>query len=155
MIPAEDEAVDDFRPGPYCEQCGTHESYELVSTETPPLNLYWVETDDHDEDWFVVASDAHEAEAIHEGVEGYGEGQADATFLALCRLSSKRTQAGLPSSYWRHAAAASFEGRPRASSSSPVAGSRKACSSTSSISSTMILSKRREGAAPTKPNAGR
>jgi len=52
-----------------------------VSTETPPLNLYWVETDDHDEDWFVVAYDAHEAEAIHEGVEGYGEGQADATFL--------------------------------------------------------------------------
>jgi hypothetical protein len=45
------------------------------------MNLYWVETDDHDEDWFVVARDALEAAAFHEESEGYASGDATATFV--------------------------------------------------------------------------
>jgi hypothetical protein len=78
MIPAEDVAREGSRPGPYCEQCGALKSYEFASAETRP-NLHCVETDDHDEDWFVVAHDEDEAEALHEGAEGYGDGHADAT----------------------------------------------------------------------------
>lgn len=42
------------------------------------MKLYWVTTEDHDEDWFVVASSAEEACKFHEDVEGYDIGQATA-----------------------------------------------------------------------------
>ena len=42
------------------------------------MNLYWVTTEDHDEDWFVVASSAEEAAEFHEKEEGYGAGDAEA-----------------------------------------------------------------------------
>jgi len=45
------------------------------------MNLYWVETEDHDEDWFVVARNEQEAVAFHEESEGYEEGDAVATFI--------------------------------------------------------------------------
>src|SRR5262245_27742948 len=48
------------------------------------MNLYWCETKDHDEDWFVVASSAHEAQHFHEIEEGYGERDARATLV--CRI---------------------------------------------------------------------
>ena len=38
------------------------------------LYLYWCETDDHDEDWFIVAESAEEACHIHESAEGYDDG---------------------------------------------------------------------------------
>jgi len=34
------------------------------------MNLYWVTTEDHAEDWFVVANNAKEAATFHEDVEG-------------------------------------------------------------------------------------
>lgn len=40
------------------------------------MNLYWVETEDHDEDWFIVASSSAEASRLHELNEGYGNGDA-------------------------------------------------------------------------------
>ena len=46
--------------------------------------LYWCETDDHDEDWFVVASYAREARHFYEVVEGYGRGDARTT--VICRI---------------------------------------------------------------------
>ena len=46
-----------------------------------PMNLYWCETMDHDEDWFIVASSAKEARRIHEDCEGYSRGDARATLV--------------------------------------------------------------------------
>jgi hypothetical protein len=42
------------------------------------VKLYWVTTDDHDEDWFVVASSPEEASRFHEDMEGYDPGDARA-----------------------------------------------------------------------------
>ena len=39
-------------------------------------NLYWVATDDHDEDWFVVAEDEFLAMDFFENYEGYDPGDA-------------------------------------------------------------------------------
>jgi len=40
------------------------------------IRLYWVTTDDHDQDWFVFAGSARQARAYQEGYEGYGTGEA-------------------------------------------------------------------------------
>jgi hypothetical protein len=40
------------------------------------MTLYWVTTEDHDEDWFVVATCAKEAARFHEEAEGYLPGDA-------------------------------------------------------------------------------
>jgi hypothetical protein len=42
------------------------------------MKLYWVSTEDHDEDWFVVASSPEEASKYHENMEGYNLGDAEA-----------------------------------------------------------------------------
>lgn len=42
------------------------------------LRLYWCETDDHDEDWFVVASRAREARRFFRDAEGYDDGSVTA-----------------------------------------------------------------------------
>ena len=45
------------------------------------MKLYWVTTDDHSEDWFVVANTAKEATTFHEDVEGYDPGDATAEMV--------------------------------------------------------------------------
>ena len=45
------------------------------------MNLYWVTTEDHAEDWFVVANSAKEAETFHEDAEGYAIGYATAEMI--------------------------------------------------------------------------
>lgn len=45
------------------------------------MNLFWVTTDDHDEDWFVVARDPEEASQFYEVYEGYDEGEAMAEWV--------------------------------------------------------------------------
>jgi hypothetical protein len=52
--------------------------------------LYWCETDDHDEDWFVVARAQWEADAFHEDAEGYNEGDASAEFVCFLPDSEQR-----------------------------------------------------------------
>ncbi len=42
------------------------------------MKLYWLTTEDHDEDWFVVALSAGEACKFHEDAEGYAIGDATA-----------------------------------------------------------------------------
>ncbi|OGU56944.1 MAG: hypothetical protein A2V66_10750 [Ignavibacteria bacterium RBG_13_36_8] len=42
------------------------------------MNLYWVTTEDHAEDWFIVASSGEEASKYHEDMEGYDPGEAKA-----------------------------------------------------------------------------
>lgn len=48
--------------------------------ENPELvmKLYWVKTEDHDEDWFIVATSVTEAARLHEDMEGYDYGMAEA-----------------------------------------------------------------------------
>ena len=42
------------------------------------MKLFWVTTEDHDEDWFVVASNPEEVSRFHEDAEGYDPGDATA-----------------------------------------------------------------------------
>lgn len=42
------------------------------------MKLYWVTTDDHHEDWFIIASSTNEASKLHEEFEGYDLGAASA-----------------------------------------------------------------------------
>lgn len=45
------------------------------------LQLYWATTEDHCEDWFIVASSTHEAARLHEHLEGYDDGDAIAELV--------------------------------------------------------------------------
>jgi hypothetical protein len=47
------------------------------------LKLYWCSTNDHDEDWFVVAHSAREAKRFHEDEESYGRGDANSILIAI------------------------------------------------------------------------
>ncbi len=42
------------------------------------MKLYWVSTEDHSEDWFIVAASVSKAERLHERLEGYARGDASA-----------------------------------------------------------------------------
>lgn len=42
------------------------------------MKLYWVTTQDHGEDWFIVATSQEEAAKYHENMEGYGQDEAEA-----------------------------------------------------------------------------
>jgi hypothetical protein len=43
--------------------------------------LYWVTTDDHDEDWFILARTSRTAESHHIQYEGYEPGDARAELI--------------------------------------------------------------------------
>lgn len=45
------------------------------------VKLYWVTTDDHDEDWFILATTARTAESYHIRYEGYEPGEARAELI--------------------------------------------------------------------------
>jgi hypothetical protein len=60
------------------------------------MKLFWVTTDDHDEDWFVVASSPKKAAHYFENYEGYGPGDADAE-EKLDILDKISTETGWPS----------------------------------------------------------
>ncbi len=60
------------------------------------MNLYWCETADHAEDWFIVASSAQEACQFHEDAEGYERGDARAT-LVCCIPQHLAFRKGWPS----------------------------------------------------------
>lgn len=45
------------------------------------MNLYWVTTECHDEDWFVIAYDTLDAECFFEDYEGFNPGDSTATFV--------------------------------------------------------------------------
>lgn len=68
---------------------GPHESYTMrpfwsgIESFSKKWKLYWCETDEHDEDWFVVARDAVEASKFHEAEEGYDEDDARAEFVCV------------------------------------------------------------------------
>jgi hypothetical protein len=45
------------------------------------MNLYWLTTEDHDEDWFVIANNEKDAATFHEEEEGYEVGYAKAEWI--------------------------------------------------------------------------
>jgi hypothetical protein len=45
------------------------------------MKLFWVTTEDHAEDWFVIATNAEEACNFHEEQEGYDPGDATAEMI--------------------------------------------------------------------------
>jgi hypothetical protein len=50
----------------------------MDNSHSNELKLYWVTTDDHCEDWFVVARSPMAAARFHETAEGYNRGEARA-----------------------------------------------------------------------------
>ena len=60
------------------------------------MRLYWVETEDHCEDWFIVARSHKEAETFHEQSEGYLPGDAWAEEIVAVP-DGIATEAGWPS----------------------------------------------------------
>ena len=59
------------------------------------VKLYWVTTQDHDEDWFIFADSASSARTFHEDYEGYGEGDARSR-LIVSNVTLKEFQNGTP-----------------------------------------------------------
>jgi hypothetical protein len=60
------------------------------------LKLYWVETADHDEDWFIVARSKRQAERFHEDAEGYDKGDAEAEHIATLPPELQEVDTGWP-----------------------------------------------------------
>lgn len=61
--------------------------------------LYWCETDDHDEDWFVIARNARDAESFHVDAEGYDEDDARAQLVCVLPATLQEgAKRGWPSS---------------------------------------------------------
>ena len=52
-----------------------------AKAKSDAINLYWVTTDDHDEDWFILAKTARAAESYHVEYEGYEAGGAQAELI--------------------------------------------------------------------------
>jgi hypothetical protein len=59
------------------------------------IKLYWVTTQDHDEDWLIFADSAKEARAYHENYEGYGKGDA-CSRLIVSNVTLKEYMNGTP-----------------------------------------------------------
>ena len=53
----------------------------MYMASTKQIKLYWVSTDDHDEDWFIFAESARQARAYHEHYEGYDKGDANSRLI--------------------------------------------------------------------------
>ena len=63
----------------------------------PQLLLFWCTTDDHHEDWFIVAQSAAQARDTHETLEGYNEGDATAEFVCEVPPDAPDRKPGWPS----------------------------------------------------------
>jgi hypothetical protein len=62
---------------------------------TKQIKLYWVTTQDHDEDWFIFAESARQARSYHEHYEGYGKGDANSR-LIVSNVTLKEFMNGTP-----------------------------------------------------------
>ena len=60
------------------------------------MKLYWVTTEDHHEDWFMIASSKKEASKLHEEFEGYNFGSASSQEI-LCIPENIPVEPGWPS----------------------------------------------------------
>jgi hypothetical protein len=59
------------------------------------VKLYWVTTQDHDEDWFIFAESARHARSYHENYEGYDKGDANSR-LIVSNVTLKEFMNGTP-----------------------------------------------------------
>lgn len=59
--------------------------------------LYWVETEDHHEDWFMLAESEEEAAKLHEDFEGYNRGDAFAREVREVPGDIESVEVGWPS----------------------------------------------------------
>ena len=73
------------------------------------MNLYWVETADRAEDWFVVARSKRGAARWHEKAEGYGAGDAVATLVLRIPNDLEASEEGWPSHELLEACGAKFD----------------------------------------------
>jgi hypothetical protein len=67
----------------------------FITINKQGIKLYWVTTPDHDQDWFIFADSARDAQAYHENYEGYGEGDASSR-LILSKVTLKEFMNGTP-----------------------------------------------------------
>ena len=66
-----------------------------MASNKQTMKLYWVTTQDHDEDWFIFAESAKNARTYHEDYEGYGNGDAHSR-LIVSNIILKEFQNGTP-----------------------------------------------------------
>jgi hypothetical protein len=66
-----------------------------MASDKQTVKLYWVTTQDHDEDWFILAESAKSARAFHEHYEGYGKGDANSRLL-VSQVTLKEFMNGTP-----------------------------------------------------------
>ena len=66
-----------------------------MASNNQTMKLYWVTTQEHDEDWFVFAESARQARAFHEDCEGYDKGDAHSR-LIVSKVTLKEFQNGAP-----------------------------------------------------------
>ena len=66
-----------------------------MASNKQTVKLYWVTTDDHDEDWFIFADSARQARAYHEDYEGYDKGDAHSR-LIVSNVTLKEFMNGTP-----------------------------------------------------------
>ena len=71
------------------------------------MDLYWVQTFDHDEHWFMIADSRKEAARLHEDFEGYNRGEAAAEFV-LSIPKNLDSEKGYPSNELLKACGAKF-----------------------------------------------
>ena len=76
------------------------------------MSLFWITTDDHDEDWFIVAADHAGATRFHEDAEGYDEGDATAELVCEVPVGAPDIETGWPSDELLIACGATFLPNP-------------------------------------------
>ena len=87
-----------------------------MASKPQTVKLYWVTTDDHDEDWLIFAESARQARAFHEDYEGYGKGDARSR-LIVSNVTLQEFMNGLlpatPNSRTSSRSASRMPARPR------------------------------------------
>jgi hypothetical protein len=58
------------------ESAGGRENGVFMASNKQTVKLYRITTDDHTEDWFILAESARSAKRYHEDYEGSGAGNA-------------------------------------------------------------------------------
>jgi hypothetical protein len=76
------------------ESAGEREQVFMASNQQT-MKLYWVTTQDHDEDWFIFAESAKSARTYYEDYEGYGKGDAHSR-LIVSDVTLREFQNGTP-----------------------------------------------------------
>jgi hypothetical protein len=66
-----------------------------MAIDKQSIKLYWVTTEDHDEDWLIFADSVRNARAYHEDYEGYEEGAAQSR-LIVSNVTLKEFMNGTP-----------------------------------------------------------